>query len=145
MFGWGKWRGRELGLAKPQTYMNRSGLALEALVRRYKLGPSEILVVVDDIHLPMGTLRIRPQGGSGGHNGLQDIIDWLDTTEFARMRVGVGKDFAEGRQSDYVLAPFDEGEQEILEGVIKRAVNASLTFVADGVQLAMRRFQGTAG
>jgi peptidyl-tRNA hydrolase, PTH1 family len=139
VFGWGKWRGQELGLAKPDTFMNRSGLAVEALQRRYKLELSDILVVVDDIHLPMGTVRIRPKGGSGGHNGLQDIIDWLDSGDFARVRIGVGKEFVEGRQSDYVLSPFDEEEQEVLEGVIKKAVNASLNFVTDGIELAMRR------
>ncbi len=140
LFGWGKWRGREIGLAKPQTYMNRSGTALELFLRRYKVDPSELLVIVDDIHLPLGKLRIRPKGGSGGHNGIQDIIDWLDTDEFARLRIGVGSEFQEGRQSDHVLSPFEESEQELLADVMKRAENAALTFVVDGVNTAMNRF-----
>ena len=141
-FGWGKWRGREVGLAMPQAYMNRSGTALEVFMRRYKVDPSEILVIYDDIHLPLGTLRIRPKGGAGGHNGVQDIIDWLDTQDFPRLRVGVGSEFVEGRQVDYVLSPFDPEEAETLEDVIKRSVEAALTFVTDGVNVAMNRYNG---
>ncbi|MFT5143714.1 MAG: PTH1 family peptidyl-tRNA hydrolase [Rhodothermales bacterium] len=140
VFGWGKWRGREIGLAMPQTFMNRSGTALELFLRRYKLDPSEILVIVDDIHLPLGKIRIRPKGGAGGHNGIQDIIDWLDTNGFARLRIGVGKEFTEGSQSDFVLSPFDAEEQVVLADVIKQSMNAALTFVSDDINLAMNRF-----
>lgn len=140
LFGWGKWRGRELGLAMPQTFMNRSGTALELFLRRYKLDPSEILVIVDDIHLPLGKIRLRPKGGAGGHNGIQDIIDWLDTNDFARLRIGVGKEFTEGSQSDFVLAPFDAEEQVVLKDVIKQSMNAALTFVSDDINVAMNRF-----
>jgi peptidyl-tRNA hydrolase, PTH1 family len=140
LFGWGKWRGQELGLAMPQTFMNRSGTALERFLRSYKLDPSEILVIVDDIHLPLGKIRLRPKGGAGGHNGIQDIIDWLDTNDFARLRIGVGKEFTEGSQSDFVLSPFDEEEQVVLADVIKQSMNAALTFVSDDINLAMNRF-----
>ncbi|MBO6577134.1 MAG: aminoacyl-tRNA hydrolase [Rhodothermales bacterium] len=140
LFGWGKWRGRELGLAMPQTYMNRSGTALEVFVRKWKVEPSELLVIVDDIHLPLGKLRMRPKGGSGGHNGIQDIIDWLDTQEFPRLRIGVGKEFDEGSQSDYVLSPFDAEEKDLLDDVLTQSMNAALTFVTDGINVAMNRF-----
>ena len=140
LFGWGKWRGREIGLAKPQTFMNRSGTALEVFLRRYKVDPSEILVIVDDIHLPLGKLRIKPRGGSGGHNGIQDIIDWLDTDEFPRLRIGVGSEFQEGRQSDYVLSAFAAEEEELVTDVLARSMNAALTFVVYGIQTTMNRF-----
>ena len=91
-----RWRGRDLGLLMPQTYMNRSGLALEEVVRKHRLAPQDIMVVVDDIHLDPGKIRIRQKGGTGGHNGLDDIIDWLDTNDFPRMRLGIGSDFGRG-------------------------------------------------
>jgi PTH1 family peptidyl-tRNA hydrolase len=102
--------------------------------------PSELLVIVDDIHLPLGKLRIKPKGGSGGHNGIQDIIDWLDTDEFPRLRIGVGSEFQEGKQSDYVLSPFAAEEEELVADVLKRSMNAALTFVVDGIQTTMNRF-----
>lgn len=138
--GWGKWRGREIGVAKPQTWMNRSGVSVEALVRRFSMAPSDVLVILDDIHLPLGRLRARPSGGAGGHNGLQDIIDWLDTDEFPRLRVGIGREFQEGRQADYVLSPFDDEEAETVADAIDRAVQAALTFVTDDIRTVMNRF-----
>lgn len=140
--GWVRWRGHEVGIAKPWTYMNRSGTSVEALLRRASLKPTDMLVVVDDIHLPLGRLRARPGGGAGGHNGLQDIIDWLDTDAFPRLRIGIGREFGEGRQADYVLSPFDEEEREAVAGALDRAVKAALTFVTDGIQVVMNRFNG---
>ncbi len=138
--GWGRWRGHELGVAKPQTWMNRSGLSVEAMVRRWRLDLADLLVVVDDIHLPLGTLRIRPGGGAGGHNGLEDISDWLDTGDFPRLRIGIGGEFDRGGQSDYVLSAFEPSETETLRGVMDRAVDACLTYAVDGLQVAMNRF-----
>lgn len=138
--GWGRWRGRELGVAKPQTWMNRSGLSVDAMVRRWKLDLSDLLIVVDDIHLPLGTIRVRPGGGTGGHNGLEDIIDWLDSNEFPRLRIGIGGEFDRGGQSDYVLSPFESSEEEVIAAAIDRSVDACLTFITDGVQVAMNRF-----
>lgn len=140
--GWGRWRGHEIGVAKPQTFMNRSGVSVEAMVRRWRLEFSDLLVVVDDIHLPLGTLRLRPSGGSGGHNGLEDISDWLDSDEFPRLRFGIGRDFDHGSQSDFVLSPFDPEEHEAVEAAIARATDACLTFVTDGIATAMNRFNG---
>lgn len=140
--GWGRWRGHDIGIAKPQTYMNRSGLSVEAMVRRWKLDLDDLLVVVDDVHIPLGTLRIRPGGGTGGHNGLQDISDWLDSDEFPRLRFGIGGEFEKGGQSDYVLSPFDPSEEEVVRAAVDRAADACLAFVTDGVQVAMNRFNG---
>ncbi|PIQ59902.1 MAG: aminoacyl-tRNA hydrolase [Bacteroidetes bacterium CG12_big_fil_rev_8_21_14_0_65_60_17] len=135
-----RWRGRHVGLAKPQTFMNRSGLAVEEIVRRHGLDKQDLLVVVDDIHLPFGRIRIRPSGGSGGHNGLEDIGDWLDGDDFPRLRFGIGAEFDQGRQSEYVLAPFDKEQQQELERLVAHARDAALAFVSDGLQTAMNRY-----
>jgi len=138
----GRWRGRKLLLAAPETYMNRSGLAVEELIRKYRVTPQDILVIVDDIHLDTGVIRIRQKGGTGGHNGLDDIIDWLDTNAFPRMRIGVGNDFGQGRQAEYVLEPFTAEQRTLIESAIERARDAALTFVTDGIVTAMNRFNG---
>ena len=138
----GRWRGRKLLLAAPETYMNRSGLAVEELIRKHRVTPQDILVIVDDIHLDTGVIRIRQRGGTGGHNGLDDIIDWLDTNAFPRMRIGVGNDFGQGRQAEYVLEPFTVEQRTLIEPAIERARDAALTFVTDGIVTAMNRFNG---
>jgi peptidyl-tRNA hydrolase, PTH1 family len=140
MVGWGKWRGRPLGVARPLTFMNRSGSAVAELVRKRGLSPEDILIVVDDLNLDVGRLRIRGSGGTGGHNGLQDILDELDSDAFARIRIGVGSDFPRGRQADYVLSDFSEDELKLIEPVTERATEAALTFVSDGLTTAMNRF-----
>lgn len=138
----GRWRSRPFAVAKPLTFMNLSGRALKPLLRRFASKPSEALVIVDDINIPLGTVRIRPKGGDGGHNGLADIIEHLGTDAFPRMRIGVGKDFRTGDQSDYVLSPFDDEEFDVVEEMVDRATKAALTFVTDGVQTAMNRYNG---
>lgn len=138
----GRWRGRKLMLAAPQTYMNRSGLAVDELLRRNRVTAQDILVIVDDIHLDTGVIRIRQKGGTGGHNGLDDIIDWLDSNDFPRMRIGVGNDFGQGRQAEYVLEQFTEEERTLINPAIERARDAALTFVTDGIVTAMNRFNG---
>jgi len=137
---WGSYRGRPLGLAMPETFMNRSGLAVEELLRKNRLDPIDILVIVDDIHLAPGKLRIRQKGGTGGHNGLDDIIDWLDSSAFPRLRIGIGSEFGRGQQADYVLAQFPAEERELVNPIIERARDAALTFVTDGIVTSMNRF-----
>jgi PTH1 family peptidyl-tRNA hydrolase len=95
---------------------------------------------VDDINLEPGKLRLRKGGSAGGHNGTQDIIDALGTDNFPRLRIGIGNDFARGRQSDYVLSPFSADEQPLIEEVIATARDAAITFVTDGITTAMNRF-----
>ncbi|MFN3598035.1 MAG: aminoacyl-tRNA hydrolase [Rubricoccaceae bacterium] len=140
LVGEGRWRGRPLALAKPQTFMNLSGQAYQALRRRYGLAPADILVAYDDLALPLGQIRLRGKGGAGGHNGVQDIIDHLGSADFPRLRIGIGDNFARGRQVDYVLAPFADDEREALAAALAAAAEAALTFVRDGLPAAMNRY-----
>ncbi len=140
MVGEGRFRGRSLTLVKPLSYMNRSGTPVRHLLRRYGLAPRDLLIIVDDINLPTGRLRLRPRGSAGGHNGVQDLIDCLGTDDFPRLRIGIGDDFSRGRQSDYVLSPFSEAQRHAVEEALARARDAALTFVTDGLVTAMNRF-----
>ncbi|GMQ81394.1 MAG: aminoacyl-tRNA hydrolase [Rhodothermia bacterium] len=140
ILGWGKWKGYSVGLAKPTTYMNRSGTAVEEMMRKNRLGPEDLLVIVDDINLPVGKVRIRERGGPGGHNGLEDIIDWLDSDQFPRLRIGVGSEYEKGRQVDFVLSDFVDEEKELIDQAINIARDAALTFVSDGIVTMMNRF-----
>lgn len=133
-------RGRRYGLAKPMSYMNRSGGAVLTLVRRFGLDPGDVLVIYDDIHLDVGRMRLREKGSAGGHNGVQDIIDRLGTDVFPRLRIGVGSDFPRGRQADYVLSPFTPDQLVLVDEVLGAAREAALTFVTDGVVTAMNRY-----
>ena len=140
ILGWGKWKGHPVGLAKPTTYMNSSGTAVEDLMRKNRLEPEDLLVIVDDINLSVGRIRIRERGGPGGHNGLEDIIDWLDSDRFPRLRIGIGSEFREGRQVDFVLSDFEDEEKELIDQAIIKARDATLTFVSDGIVTMMNRF-----
>lgn len=140
LLGWGRIRSYPLGVGKPLTFMNRSGEAVRSMVRRHSLAPEDMLVIVDDINLPPGKLRLRPNGSAGGHNGVQDIIERLGTDEFPRLRIGIGSDFRRGRQADYVLSPFSREEKPVMEEAVVRAVDAVVVFVSDGVVTAMNRF-----
>ena len=138
--GQGRWRGYPFVLAQPQTWMNLSGQAVRYLQNKLGLSPNELIVIVDDIYLPLGTLRLRGKGGSGGHNGLQDIIDSLGTQAFPRLRIGVGDSFNRGNQARHVLSTFTPEEIELLQPVMKRACGAVKSFVADGLSVAMNRY-----
>jgi len=138
--GWSRWRGRPFGLAKPQTFMNRSGTSVRGLMRHYSIALNDILVVYDDINLPVGKLRLRKQGSAGGHNGIQDIIDTVGSDVFPRLRIGVGSDFGRGQQANYVLSPFDAEDEEVVQQSIQQARDAALTFVTDGLTVAMNRY-----
>ena len=140
--GEGLWRGQGLALAKPLTFMNRSGPALAALLRRYGLGPESALVVYDDLALPLGRIRLRGKGSAGGHNGVQSVIGALGSTEFPRLRVGVGDSFPPGGQVEYVLSPFGDGERDALDAALGAAAEAALTFARDGLEAAMNRHNG---
>lgn len=138
--GWGRYRGTSFGLAKPATYMNLCGTAVKSLLGRHKLAPAEMLIIVDDINLEPGRIRIREHGSAGGHNGLQDIIDVINTDRFPRLRIGIGNNFPPGHQSDYVLSPFTGEEALLMQDVIEKACKAALTFARDGIVIAMNRF-----
>jgi peptidyl-tRNA hydrolase, PTH1 family len=129
-------------LAKPQTFMNDSGQAVVPLMRFYKIPNEKLIVVHDDLDLPFGTLRLRPQGGTGGQKGMSSIISKLDTQEFARLRVGIGRPPGRMLPRDYVLHDFDSEEEEILPEVLQTAVDAIRRFVVDGIEGAMNDFNG---
>lgn len=138
----GAWRGHRVAVVKPQTFMNRSGAAVEDVLRRTGLAPERLVVVTDDLALPVGTLRMKPKGGAGGHNGLADISDALGGNAWPRLRVGVGSDFAPGTQVDFVLAPFSPGEMDEALASFDRAAEAALTVATDGLAAAMSQFNG---
>lgn len=132
-------RGRPVILAKPQTYMNRSGSAVAALAAGEGLAPAQILVVVDDVDLPLGAIRMRKAGGPGTHNGLRDIVAAVGTG-FPRLRLGVRGDGPTGDLADYVLAPFGEDERETAQEMFDVAAEAVVTAVLQGVDAAMNRY-----
>ena len=138
--GKGRWRGRIFTVAKPQTWMNLSGESARSFQRRMALSGPEFLVVLDDINLPVGTLRLRQNGSAGGHNGMQNIIDALKNENIPRLRIGIGGEFERGRQSDYVLSHFDQEEKTMINHTLDRARDAVLMFIAEGIVPAMNQF-----
>ncbi len=140
VLGAGSYRGTPFVVAKPMDFMNRSGTAVKKLLARFALEPEDVLVVYDDLALDLGQIRLRGKGGAGGHNGVQDIIDALNSANFPRLRIGIGASFPRGRQVDFVLAPFDEAEQPVIERAVEDAAEAALVFVREGLVPAMNRF-----
>jgi peptidyl-tRNA hydrolase, PTH1 family len=122
--------------------MNLSGQAVSALVRFYKVPLSQFIVIHDDIDLPLGTLRIRPGGGSAGQKGMASIIEKLGTPDFARMRIGIGRPSGFRDAAGYVLEEFSAGEKIVLAQVLERVVSAYKTFVEQGLNAAMNQFNG---
>lgn len=135
-----KHKGRTLILLKPSTYMNLSGKAVRYWMDAEKIAPENLLVISDDIALPFGTLRIRPKGSPGGHNGLKNISELLQSEEFARMRFGVGGDFARGHQVDYVLGEWDGDELKAMPERLKLFGDAILSFTTNGLERTMNLF-----
>jgi peptidyl-tRNA hydrolase, PTH1 family len=133
-------KARTLYLIKPTTYMNLSGKAVNHWMNELKIPIENILVVVDDIALPFGTLRLKPKGSAAGHNGLRDIEARLGHNNYARLRFGVSDNFPKGRQIDYVLSGFDEDELPALPGLIDQSIEMIKSFVAIGTELTMTRY-----
>ena len=127
-------------VAKPLTYMNNSGDAVAGLVRYFDVNHDDLIVVVDEAALPFGRLRARARGSAGGHNGLKSIIERLGTTEFSRLRLGVGRGDGRRDLADHVLARFERGEQADLETLITRAADAAEMFAAEGISKVMNAF-----
>jgi peptidyl-tRNA hydrolase, PTH1 family len=132
-------KSREAILVKPTSFMNRSGHPLFAIAQFYKIEPQQILVVLDDLALPLGRLRIRPNGGSGGHNGLDSIIAQFGTEEIPRLRLGIGAAPAQG-SIDYVLGRFFEEEKPLVRSTIDRAAEAVKCAIDNGLVSAMNTF-----
>lgn len=129
-------------ILKPLTFMNDSGVAVSAFLRQKPLPLDNVLVVVDDIALPVGRLRLRAEGSAGGHNGLKSLIAHLHSPAFPRLRVGVGTPRDSSVQRDFVLGPFSRVEQPLVEESVARAVDALELWLAEGIAPAMNRFNG---
>jgi peptidyl-tRNA hydrolase, PTH1 family len=135
-----QFHGEQVILAKPQTFMNLSGVSVSGLLRNLDLPLDDLIVLVDDVDLPLGTLRIRQKGSAGGHNGLKSIIDALDTDLFTRIRMGAGPDQPVDDLVSYVLNPFREEDREAVDGMIKQALQAVRVILKEGVEKAMNLF-----
>jgi PTH1 family peptidyl-tRNA hydrolase len=135
----------EVLLVKPQTYMNRSGWAARCFAERHELDPAAVLVVYDEVNLPLGKLRLRRAGSPAGHRGLESVIENLRTAEVPRLRLGVapeGEKPGGEELADFVLGPFSPEEREPVEEMIRRAAEACEAWVREGVEAAMGRFNG---
>ena len=133
-------RGKKIHLIKPTTYMNLSGKAVNYWMHELKIPVENILVLVDDLALPFGSIRLKPKGGNAGHNGLKSIESLVGGQNYPRLRFGIGDNFPKGRQVDYVLSSFDEDEQPELPALIDRSIEMIESFVSAGVELTMTRF-----
>jgi PTH1 family peptidyl-tRNA hydrolase len=130
----------KLLLLKPTTYMNLSGKAIQSAMAFYQLGPGEVMIVLDDLALPCGKLRIRPGGSSGGHNGLKDIERMLGTSDYPRLRIGIDPPPPRVPGKDYVLGKFSLEQREKIDPAVDRAATAITTWIESGVTTAMNRF-----
>ncbi len=142
MTGSGVAKGKKILLAKPQTYMNNSGSAVKELVRFYKVEPERMLVIHDDVDLPLGALRLRAGGSSGGQKGMDSIIRALGTNAFPRLRIGIGRPPGRMDTAHYVLEGFLPSEHEQQEIVLEKALQAVMTFISAGIEQAMNDFNG---
>lgn len=129
-------------LCEPQTFMNSSGEAVGPLVRFYRVPLKQLLVVVDDADLPLGEIRLRPGGSSGGHHGLESLEQHLGTREFARLRIGIGRQAGAREITDYVLGRFSSAEAELVEKVLTAAADQAEAWLTGGIQKAMSQFNG---
>jgi PTH1 family peptidyl-tRNA hydrolase len=137
--GSGRVAGGSVMVAKPLTYMNLSGDAVKLLINAYLESADDLLVVYDDIDLPLGRLRIRPHGSAGTHNGMRSIISTINTEKFPRLRVGIGS-AEQGRLRDYVLDEFTATEQPLIDKAVERAVDALVLFARGDLKRAMNQF-----
>jgi PTH1 family peptidyl-tRNA hydrolase len=133
-------RGKTFIVIRPTTYMNLSGKAVRYWMNKEKIEPQNILVIMDDLALPLGTFRLRKKGSDGGHNGLISIIEYMETTDFPRLRIGIGNDFAKGYQVDYVLGRWTKEETKILIPRVEAAIDLIRSFALEGPDRTMNRF-----
>lgn len=135
-----KYKGRTLHVIKPTTYMNLSGKAVNFWIHELKIPLQNVLVIVDDLAIPFGSIRIKPKGSAAGHNGLKSIESLCGGQQYPRLRFGIGDDYPKGRQIDYVLGAFDKTEQVELPGLIKHSTEAIKSFVSTSLELTMTNF-----
>lgn len=143
-FGKGRIADIPVFLAKPQTFMNLSGIAVKKLVDYHKTDPGDMILIHDDLDLPFSSIRIKTGGGHAGHKGLMSIIDHLGDAEFIRVRLGIGKPLIKSMTEDYVLKPFTEEEMKELSHIIMTGSDAVTEIITSGVQTAMNRFNNKA-
>lgn len=136
----GEYTGEKIILAKPYSYMNASGQPIRSLIRFYKIPFDNLLVIYDDVDLPFGTIRLRPEGSSSGQQGMNSIIQQLRSEDFNRLRVGIGRPPGKMRTPDYVLQDFKKGEVEELPMILDRASDAVLSFISEGIISAMNNY-----
>jgi len=139
-FGKGRIDGIPVFLAKPQIYMNLSGIAVRKLIDYYKTDPKDMIVIHDDLDLPFPSIRIKAGGGHAGHKGLMSIIDHVGDPEFIRVRLGIGKPVMKSMTEDYVLQPFTEEEMKELSHIITTGSDAVTEMITSGVQIAMNHY-----
>ncbi|MFT4535302.1 MAG: PTH1 family peptidyl-tRNA hydrolase [Saprospiraceae bacterium] len=135
-----KHKGRTIVLLKPSTFMNRSGKAVNYWMTKKKIEKENLLVIVDDLHLELGKLRLRGKGSDGGHNGLRDIQQVLGGSNYPRLKFGIGNNFHSGQQVDFVLGKWTNEEQDKLQKVIKKAADATKSFATIGIKFTMEQF-----
>lgn len=138
--GKGFYLGKEIILAKPRTYMNRSGESILSLAQLYNIDTSRIIIIYDDLDLALGKIRIRSQGSAGGHNGLKSVINCLNTQDIKRVRVGINPGFKVADSAQFVLSNFNKEEHDIIEKVVQKASQATLSIVKDGLEVAMNTY-----
>ncbi len=136
-----KHKGRTLILLKPSTYMNRSGSAIQYWLRQENIAIENLIIIVDDIHVNFGQVRIRDKGSDGGHNGLKDIGSLIGSN-YTRLRIGIGNEFSPGRQVNYVLGVWSEEEKRILPAIIKHSADACLSYCFRGIKETMSAYNG---
>ncbi|HML94971.1 MAG TPA: aminoacyl-tRNA hydrolase [Thermodesulfobacteriota bacterium] len=139
-YGEGFLSGEKLILLKPETYMNRSGEAVSEAAVFYNISPPDIIVIHDEMDLPSGTVRVKAGGGSAGHNGIRSIIDRLGSTEFIRVRMGIGKPGEKSRGASHVLSGFGSGESDTVKTSVERAADAVLELIEHGLERTMNKF-----
>jgi PTH1 family peptidyl-tRNA hydrolase len=142
--GEGTFMGKPVVLAKPQTFMNNSGLSVGPLSRLYGVLPENLLVIYDDLDLAFGRIRLRASGSAGGHHGMESIIEKISTSEFPRLRIGIGRpNHADEDVIDFVLTSFHSTDKQKLNTVLNQAADAVETYLRSGIEIAMTQFNGT--
>ena len=140
VLGKGSYRGQNVVLAKPRTFMNHSGEGLRYLLARFSAVPADLLVIYDEMALPMGKLRLRSTGSDAGHNGIRSIIDCLNTAEFPRLRIGIGRPDPESNYVTHVLDRFSQEDQTIIDEVVDRVILATECIIEESLERAMNKF-----
>lgn len=140
-YGAGRIDSRRVLLLKPMTFMNRSGEAVREAIDFFKIAAEDLIVIHDDLDLPLGRLRFKRRGGAGGHQGIRSIIEEVGKSTFVRLKVGIGRPPEGMDPADYVLSPFDEAEKELVERIVSRAAESIHVMLLEGIEAAMSRYQ----